>query len=553
MTPPKHVPTRNLLGNAPAVLTFAAGGLILTVAILALQMHFRTGLYNPRQVPIFERLFLFEDYPATFLMLAVIVLTTAIVPARRVGAAIALALGRRPLLTAGIAFPVLCLGSLFVYHAYPLAMDESAPYMQATIFVAGHLTGQFPPQLLDWLVDGSVRDYFIQASPETGRIASTYWPGFALLLTPFMALGIPWACNPAIGAASIWVIHRLTLELTESVEAAGTAVLLSLASAAFMIDSISFYSMSAHLLCNAAFALLLLRPTPLKALLAGLVGGLALNLHNPVPHALFALPWGLWLLWQRRWREVLLLAVGYLPWAVVGFAWRHLLDGMAVQHGGANGLAQAASMLRDVLRVPGLLQLLERLFALCKIWLWAAPLLVLLAGEGFLVRRRSAAVRLLMVSAVLTFVGFLFVPVSQGHGWGYRYFHSAWFVLPVLAGVAVADRGEKARGRAAWGQAGALVALLVMIPYFAWQVHAFIGRHLEQEPQANAGQPKLIIVSRNGYYALDLVQNDPFLREPVIRMASQGWEADRKMVAENFPNLVLLRREPQGEVWGLSP
>jgi hypothetical protein len=90
-----------------------------------------------------------------------------------------------------------------------------------------------------------------------------------------------------------------------------------------------------------------------------------------------------------------------------------------------------------------------------------------------------------------------------------------------------------------------------MVPYFAWQVHSFMGAHLKQLPEARAGEPKVVVVSPAGYYSLDLVQNDPFLRNPVIRMASQGWEADQRMMAAQFPGLVVLRSEQRGEIWGL--
>jgi len=557
-------PSRSrLLGNTPRVLLFAAVGFVLTAAILQLQVHYRDGQFEPRAVPIFERLFLFEDYPASFLMMAVILIATVFAPVRRMATALAGAVGRHPVITATASFPILCLGAVFAYHAYPLAMDESAPYMQARIFASGHLFAQFPAPLVEWLLDESVRGMFIHASTESGQAASTYWPGFALLLTPFMYLGIPWACNPALGAASVWVIHRLTMQVTKSTEAAGAAILFTLASAAFVINSISFYSMTAHLLCNALYALLLLQAGPRRMLLAGTVGGLALTLHNPVPHALFALPWLLWLMQSRRWRELLLLAAGYLPWVlVVGFGWRHLIEGLGVQpielvRANAGGsLSNAYALLSTILTIPGPEQLLQRVMALGKIWLWAAPMLVVLAGVGFWRCRRQAAARLLLASAALTFIGYLFVPVSQGHGWGFRYFHSAWFVLPVLAALTFAPSGKdgddsRAAELGTWSLAGSLGGLFIMVPYFAWQVHAFIGTHLAQMPSAAAGKPKLILVSPRGYYSLDLVQNEPYLREPVIRMASQGWDADQQMVAQYFPDLVLLHRDQRGQVWGL--
>jgi hypothetical protein len=52
------------------------------------------------------------------------------------------------------------------------------------------------------------------------------------------------------------------------------------------------------------------------------------------------------------------------------------------------------------------------------------------------------------------------------------------------------------------------------------------------------------------YYAQDLAHNDPFLREPVIRMVSRGRPLDDAMMAREFPDLVILARNYKGTVWG---
>jgi hypothetical protein len=281
---------RRLLWNDPPVVGYCALMLLTTVAIIAWQMHLRTGFMDPANLPIFYSLFLFQDYAGAFLF--VVVLLSALVP-RVQSAAMSLArwLGAHPIPASACVSVLLAAGAYWAYQRHPLAMDESTPYMQAQIFVSGALVGRLPPQLLDWLVYPPFQDYFVHVSHETGQIASAYWPGFALLLTPFMAFGVPWLCNPVLGGLSVWLIHRLTLELSGSTVAAGAAVLFTVGSAAFVVNAISFYSMTAHLLCNGLFVLMLLRPTVPRAVAAGLIGGLALNLHNPVPHMLFAAPW----------------------------------------------------------------------------------------------------------------------------------------------------------------------------------------------------------------------------------------------------------------------
>jgi len=556
--------SRRWLGNERAVVAFLAAASMITVAAIAWISIARRGIFDPNSLPIFQRLFFFGDYWISLLFLPVLLL--ALVPrVQRLGWRLALACGRYPSGVALATLAALACGSAWIYQRHPLALDEFVPVMQSEILLAGRLLGEFPVGLIDWLVYPPFQNYFIHVSHETGAIMSAYWPGFALLLVPFTALGVPWLCNPVLGALAVWVLHRLALDLTASREAAGTTVLLSMASSAFMINAISFYSMTAHLLCNALFVLLLLRPDPTRALLAGLVGGFALVLHNPVPHALFAAPWLLWLMAdRRRWPAVAAIAVGYLPWVVIaGFGWQYLMHGLhaaaSAVAGTTDPLSMAAGTATSVFTLPTRDLLLARAIGLAKLWLWAVPGLVLLALLGFWRHRTDTRFRLLLASAVLTFVGFLFVPVDQGHGWGFRYFHSVWFVLPLFAAAAIVPLiASGGRALADWlpaivryVQGVAVVSALLLVPLAGWLVGSFMSAHLAQLPSTDAGQARVVIVGRAlGYYAQDLVQNDPFLRDPVIRMASRGRALDHAMIAQYFPDLVLLHKDLRGEVWG---
>ena len=90
-----------------------------------------------------------------------------------------------------------------------------------------------------------------------------------------------------------------------------------------------------------------------------------------------------------------------------------------------------------------------------------------------------------------------------------------------------------------------------MVPFFAWQVHVFMTAHLAQMPTAEHGVPRVVIISPfMQYYAQDLAQNDPFLRDPVIRMVTRGRRVDAQMMARQFPDLVLLSQGYKGSVWG---
>jgi hypothetical protein len=561
-----HTNSQPLLWNDRAVVALAAAALVLTVGIIAFQMIERQGLLDVSMVRIFYRLFLFDDYPAAFLHL-VLLLLALIKPIQRSATALTVMVAHHRHVVAGLACAAFAVGSLVWYQAHPLAMDEYVPVLQSHVFLAGRLLGEFPPEIVDWLIFPSFQGHFLYVSHVTGQFGSAYWPGFALLLVPFSAIGASWLCNPVLAAAALLVIHRLTLLLTDDHVAAGTAILVALASPAFIVNAISYYSMTAHLLCNAAFALLLLQPTARGAALAGLIGGLALTLHNPLPHMLFAAPWAAWLLWRTdRWRTIPALLGGYLPFVVVvGFGWNGLVAGLSESAGLASAasqgpLSEAVNKLNSVLTWPSAALLHARLIGLMKLWIWAAPAVVVVAAVGFWKRRHDVHFRLLAASAGLTLLGYLFVPADQGHGWGFRYFHSAWLVLPVFAAAALSSRPEEhaslarntaGRTLAPYVHATSLLSLVVLVPYFGFQVQSFITAHLAQEPTAEAGEPRLVIISPvMQYYAQDLAQNDPFLREPVIRMVTRGRAEDERMIERNFPDLVLLSKSYKGTVWG---
>ena len=216
----------------------------------------------------------------------------------------------------------LALWTLIIYHNYPLSMDEYAAVFQSKIFASGDRCSASCRMIssIGWWFAASMVTFLI-ASPETGRAIAAYWPGFALLLAPFQFLGIPWLCNALLSGLSSFSHLLDDAEITADRRAAGWAMLFALASGAFLADGISYYSMQAHLAANLLFVALLMRPSKYRALGAGLVGSLALILHNPVPHALFALHG------SRRWRSrrssrnLLPLLLGYLPGVALGLGW----------------------------------------------------------------------------------------------------------------------------------------------------------------------------------------------------------------------------------------
>ncbi len=528
---------------------------LLTVALL----HRSWTPRDIRPETAFWVLFREEEPPAALLGLLIIsasLFFAGLVPHRILSWIEAL--GRRPLPLLLCFAAAASAASLLVYRAYPLSMDEYAPWFQAKAFAAGKLTGQVPPELLPRLVP-RFDDYFLETARD-GRIIEAYWPGFALLLAPFMWLGAPWLLNPLLGAASLAVLWHLARKLLPE-RAWGWVLLFALASPAFLLNAVSFYSMSAHLLCSLVFAALLLDgPGPGRTALAGAVGSLALVLHNPVPHALFAAPWVIWIALHPRQRHLVALLLGYLPLGLLaGVGWSVLRASIQLQNpAGAQHMALSAlafSMLDRAFALPRLSQLWARLAGFTKLVLWASPGLIAVACIGTVVvlRDRSPTrtpLRLLALSAVLTLGAYLFVPWDQGHGWGYRYFHSAWGTLPLLAAVPLlqARNGDDRPARAM--MAAALASLLLATPLRLGQVRSFIGRHLAQIPEAKVAGSSLVFVRPwRGFYSVDMVQNDPFLESNRWMFYSRDDETDAQLARALSPGARIVASSDVATVW----
>jgi len=460
-------------------------------------------------------------------------------------------IGRHPVGIASATVVGLAVAALVIYHDYPVSMDEYAAVFQSKVFASGAVAAHMPPDLVDWLVVRGFNGSFLIASPQTGKVIEAYWPGFALLLAPFQFLAAPWLCNASMSGLSVFLIYWITREISGDTRAAGWAILFALASGAFLADGISYYSMQAHLAANLVFVALLLKPSKARAFIAGIVGSLALILHNPVPHALFAIPWIVALASQSERRgHLALLMVGYLPGVALGIAWFRFRTEIGSSSQDFATLGGAAA---GVFAWPNKVLLNARLAALVKMCVWAMPSLFVLALYGSILRRADSRVRLLASSAILTLVAYLFVRFDQGHGWGYRYFHSAWGVAPILAGCAMVSRPGIDGRLISFAGACAVLSLLLLIPVQMNQIDQFITQHLAQlAPPRRPGNNIYFIHPLGGFYLADMIQADPFLRNKDLLLVSHGTVLDTQMIQRNWPGAVKHSGSRAADQWYLG-
>ena len=463
----------------------------------------------------------------------------------------------------------LSVAAVTVYHNHPLALDEYSQFFQAKIFAAGRVWVDYPREIVSRLFHKDFMGPFFEA--ETGRAVSRYWPGFALMLAPFMKIGLPWLLNPLLAGGSLLLLAHIARRLLPGTTAPGWAVLLAVASPQFTVTAISYYSMSAHLFLNLLFVALLLEPSVRRLVLAGVVGSLALVLHQPLPHAAFAVPWIVWLVTARddagppdrpgRLQRLLLVCLGYLPLSLVlGVGWNLLLR--QILHAGASEAVTEASgqaalgFLRGAMinlgfsSLPTLDIVGFRAIEYLKLFLWTVPGLPILAALGWWRNRRTPGLRLLGWSAICSLLAFSLVPFSQGHGWGNRYFHQAWGTVPLLAAAMLVSAK---RSREEWIRLMGVLACLSLVAGTALrfdQVHGFMRDHLNQLPPLAEGRRQVcFLVTDVGYYRADLVQNDPWFRDPVVILLSAGRLRDADLMHRLDPKAQRIYDNGLDTVW----
>ncbi len=547
-------------------------GITFLLGAILLRLHLTGPTWFPvGNLRIFYYLIIEYDFPAFILFVAIFFAAPwlrKILPLKK----IVDFLSDKLLECTCVFFALLCVGAVFVYQNFPLCMDEYSVKFQAEVFANGKLWGELPPELARGLIPNGSDNPFFRGSDQSGYFIAKYWWGYSLLLAPFVYLGIPWALNPLLGAATLLLLGHMARKIfPDDKDASGWVALMAFASPQFVVTSISYYSMPAHLFFNLLYAALLLDPKPGRVFAAGLVGGAALCLHNPFPHAVFAVPWIIWLLWRPdRFRNLAMLGLGYIPlFAIIGGGYlltkAHVIAPSAgvtaaIAQDSSPGFERILALFAEVFRSvkpPSLGLVWVRLLNAAKLWFWSAPGIVVLAVIGAFRCRRNLPLLLLAWSGITTLLAMFFFHGSQGHGWGHRYFHFCWGILPLLAMGFIAPRcgsGESFTddSRQFLAQLFGVCCVLSLVFCNAqrlWQVHDHITRHRSVVPSVNKALPHVVFVPR-GFYTLDLVQNDPFFHAPTIRLPSRGPDADRKFMRDFFSDAQPV--DPRGLAWALT-
>jgi hypothetical protein len=337
----------------------------------------------------------------------------------------------------------------------------------------------------------------------------------------FLRLGAPAWEGVVLSGVALTALFGVARRLwPDRPDAALVSVLLLACSSQFLITGMTPYSMTAHLAFNMVWLWLFLRDTRASHALAAGIALVACGLHQLVFHPLFAAPFVLSLVAARRWK-----LAGYYGavYAAIGlfwiFYWTLVLRAVnaPLAHSADVGIAYFLGHIASLvdLSVAGIVVMVLNLL---RFLAWQSPLAIPLAAIGLSAARgRDATIVNLAAGIALTLAAMLVLMAFQGHGWGYRYLHGFLGSVSLIAAqgwIALTDRGAgTARAARLALVLNVLAALFVLLPWRAYQVHAFVSPYALAVAAIEHSDADVVIVDPDDiWYGEDLVRNDPFLR-----------------------------------------
>ena len=425
---------------------------------------------------------------------------------------------------------------------YAFSMDEFGAVFQARLFAAGRVSATVPSEWRQHV--DAITPVFITARPSDSAWVSLYLPGNAVIRAPFERAGVGWMSGVLLAIVSIAAIGGVARRLWPNERMRQLASVGALAlSTQFLVVAGTPYAMTAHLAVNLCWLYFWVRGGRV-AYLAGPIGMIGILLHQPIPHLLFAAPFGVRLLRDRQWLLALWMGICYVAALFVSLAWHDFV-----------GFTSATGGLISALAAPKLISWHVSLMHAVLLLTWQTPF----AALSFVVcLRRIRSLRPLeqdlLGGLILSLVFYLFFRlVTQGHGWGWRYGHQVLGNMSLLCASAW-PTVEKALGSSRARQL-ALTSIVVTVvgqfPLRARLVRNASAPFADAYRWLRAQDADIVIVPSDSiWYGRDLVRNQPGLPRPILVFGT--YAADSMRALKPLPAPARVRRISVKELTALG-
>ena len=414
-------------------------------------------------------------------------------------------------------------GHYWILSGHDMSRDEQMATFDAAIFARGQLVA--PLDILWRDHAAALNTMFMYPTEQSAAWVSSYLPFNAALRALFELFGDAAMTGPAmtlIGAAALWGCARRIWP--DNKEAPVIASLLYAGSGQIWLNGMTAYAMPAHLALNLCWLWLFLRRALWADIASLAVGFVAVGLHQPILHPMFAAPILFLLVLDRDWRRAALYFVGYATIGAFWVCWPGWMWPLVEAGAGAPQAAGVDFFSRIMLAIEASGGGVSNMVAnLMRFAAWQHLLLLPLLIVGLKVARRDRMAGALAGGIILTLVVVTVILPYQGHGFGYRYLHGLvgnCICLAVYGWVSLGDEIGQWRKLL---MRSTVAGLVILLPLQAWMAHGFYAPPAEVSKRLSAIDADYIVVGAgDAPFAADLVINPPFLGDRPIRLVREA-------------------------------
>lgn len=411
-------------------------------------------------------------------------------------------------------------GHYWILSGYDMSRDEQMATFDAVVFGRGWVAAPLPEL---WRAHSDVLNtvFMYRADPRAAWI-SDYLPLNAALRAIVGTFATPALTGPLmtlIGGLALWSCARRIWP--EDREPAVVGLLLYIGSAQILANGMTAYAMPGHLALNLVWLRLFLQRGIWSDAMALVVAFVAVGLHQPIMHPLFAAPVLSLLLLERSWRRAALYFAGYLAIGYFWYLWPTWMASIVqmAPPAGGGGTADYLNRLMAALAKDNDLRAADMASNLLRFVAWEHVLLLPLAIAGLGAVRRNRLAAVLAGSIALTVVVMTVILPYQGHGFGYRYLHGLIgnAILLALFGWKSMP-ADLPRWRPLLIRT-TLAGVVVLLPVQMWMAHAFYAPSARISKQIDRMDADYVVIGgSDAPFATDLIVNPPYLDRRPLRL-----------------------------------
>ena len=438
-----------------------------------------------------------------------------------------------------------------VIQQFPNSADEHNYLYSAALLSSGKISASAHP------LQEFFSPFFILT--HEGKVFSLFPPGWPLLLSGGVKLGIPGLINPSLAVLTLLIWFGLAWKLAGRVVAWLTITCMAF-SPFFIFNSVSFFSHPCCLfLLSGSLACLMLYENcenPQWAVVAGFLTGWSLATRELTTAVFMAVPL-MWMFFRQplRWRFLIFFVMGFIPTAGTYLWYNASLTGQwfvpvrFLKPDEWLGFGPRDIRLFDYheIRQHGPKEAL--VYMVCnfgRLLLWTVPGLPLLAVWGWWKNREEQWIVVLAVSALSLPLAYTLYAADGAAHYGPRFYYESLGILSFLGALGIQNLWRKVsaeifREKKAmiWG-----AGILILCGQLAWHIHyqtesIYSHRTLERLIASRHPHNAVIIIGApsGNMTQGDLIRNAPFLEQSDVIYA---WDLGPKneQLFKAFPKRV---------------